>query len=166
MTPALGLELRDFAAAAVAVDDTGGVVARALVESKGDIAAAALEAVDAVARSAGPGPLGIAANLGEGSSPAAVIALLKQRYAGPFLQLGVTPSGTAAAVAEAWVGAARNARDLVFFAVADHAIAGLIRDGAPVLGVGRRAASTAARTRQHADRCDGHAAVPRCHLCR
>ena len=60
------------------------------------------------------------------------------------MQFGVTPSGTAAAVAEAWVGAARNARDLAFFAVADHAIAGIVRDGAPVLGVGRRAASSIA----------------------
>ena len=143
MTPALGLEVRDSATAAVAVDDAGGVVARAVVESKGDLAEVALEAVDAVARAAGSGPLGIAANLVEGSSPAAIIALLKQRYAGPFVQLGVTPSGTAAAVAEAWVGAARNARDLAFFAVADHAIAGIVRDGAPVLGVGRRAASIA-----------------------
>ncbi|HEY3045017.1 MAG TPA: ROK family protein [Vicinamibacterales bacterium] len=143
MTPALGLELRDATATALAVDDAGGVVARVVVPSRGDFAAAALEAVDAVARTAGSGPLGIAADFGEGSSPAAVIALLKQRYAGPFVQFGVTPPGTAAAVAEAWVGAARNARDLVFFAVADHAIAGLIRDGAPVVGVGRRAASVA-----------------------
>ena len=143
MTSAFGLELRDSAAAAVAVDDAGGVVARAVVESNGDIAAAALEAVDTVARAAGSGPLGIAANLAEASSSEPIIALLKQRYAGPFLQFGVTPSGTAAAVAEAWVGAARNVRDLIFFAVADHAIGGIIRDGAPVLGVGRRAASIA-----------------------
>jgi hypothetical protein len=32
---------------------------------------------------------------------------------------------------------------VVFFAVAEHAIAGMIRGGAPVLGVGRRAASIA-----------------------
>ena len=30
------------------------------------------------------------------------------------------PSGTAAAVAESWIGAARGARDVVFFAVGDH----------------------------------------------
>ena len=143
MTPALGLELRDSEAAAVAVDDAGGSVARAVVESRGDFAAVALEAVDAVARAAGSGPLGIAANRGEGFFPAAIIALLKQRYAGPFVQLGVTPSGTAAAVAEAWVGAGRNARDLAFFAVADHAVAGIVRDGAPVFGVSGRAASIA-----------------------
>ena len=142
MTPALGLELRDSAAVAVAVDDAGGVVTRAVVESRGDLVAAALEAVDAVVRAAGSGPLGIAGHLGESPFPAAIIARLKERYAGPFVP-GVTPSGTAAAVAEGWVGAAANARDLVFFAVADHAIAGIVRDGAPVLGMGRRAASIA-----------------------
>lgn len=141
--PALGVELRDSAAAAVAVDAAGAVIARALVESTGDLAATALEAVEGVARVAGPGPLGVAANHAEPRAAAAIVALLKQRYAGPFVQTAVTPTGTAAAVAEAWVGAARNARDLVFFAVARHAIAGMVRDGAPVLGVGRRAASVA-----------------------
>lgn len=134
MTAALGLELSDSAATAVAIDDAGGVIARDLVETRGDLAAAALAAVNAVASVGGAGPLGIAANLGEGCLPAAVIDLLKQRYAGPFVQLGVTPSGTAAAAAEAWVGAAPNARDLVFFAVGDHALAGIVRNGVPVLG--------------------------------
>ena len=145
MTPALGLELRDSAAAAVAVDDAGAVVARALVASAspGDFGSAALEAVDGVAKAAGTGPLGIAGNLADPPAIAAIIALLKQRYTGPFVQVGVTPTGTAAAVGEAWVGAARGCADMVFFAVAEHAIAGMVRDGAPVFGVGRRAASIA-----------------------
>ena len=52
-------------------------------------------------------------------------------------------SGIAAAVAEAWVGAARGVGDVVFFAVAEHAIAGVVREGAPMFGAGRRAASIA-----------------------
>jgi len=143
MTRALGLELRDLAAAAVAVDDAGTVVARALVPSTGDLASVALEAVDRVAGVAGVGPLGVAANYAEPSATGAIISLLKQRYAGPFVQTGVTPAGTAAAVAEAWIGAARGSGDVVFFAVAEHATAGMVRDGAPVLGTGRRAASIA-----------------------
>jgi predicted NBD/HSP70 family sugar kinase len=143
MTPALGLELRDSSASAVALDDAGAVVARALVPSKGDLAAAALEAVDGVARVAGSGPLGVAANHTGPPATAAILSLLKQRYTGSFAQVGVTPTGTAAAVAEAWVGAARGVGDVVFFAVAEHAIAGMIRGGVPVLGVGRRAASIA-----------------------
>ena len=143
MTPALGVELRDSAAAAIALDDAGAVLARALIPSTGDLAATALEAVDAVARVAGAGPLGVAANHTEPSATAAILSLLKQRYTGPFARVGVTPTGTAAAVAEAWVGAARGVADVVFFAVAEHAIAGMVRDGAPVFGVGRRAASIA-----------------------
>jgi predicted NBD/HSP70 family sugar kinase len=143
MTPALGLELRDSSASAVAVDDAGGIVARALVESTGDLAAVALEAVDAVARVAGAGPLGIAAYDSEPSATAAIIALLKPRYAGPFVPFGVTSTGAAAAVAEAWVGAGKDSRDVVFLAVAEHAIGGVVHDGAPLLGVGRRAASIA-----------------------
>ena len=73
---------------------------------------------------------------------AAVRAELAEEVAS-LAQVGVTPTGTAAAVAEAWVGAARGVGDMVFFAVAEHAIAGVVRDGAPVLGVGRRAASIA-----------------------
>jgi predicted NBD/HSP70 family sugar kinase len=143
MTPALGLEVRDSAAAAVAVDEAGGVIARALVASTGDLALLAIEAVDGVARVAGSGPLGVASNHADPSATAAIVAVLKERYAGSFVQAGSTPTGAAAAVAEVWVGAGRGARDVVFFAVAEHAIGGMVRDGLPVLGVGRRAASIA-----------------------
>jgi predicted NBD/HSP70 family sugar kinase len=143
MTEALGLELRDSSAAAVAVDKAGAITARAVVESTGDMAAAALAAVAAVAAAGGAAPLGIAANSEDALASAAIIAALKRQYTGPFLQSGMTPSGTAAAVAEGWVGAAPGVRDLVFFAVADHAIGGVLRDGAPVFGSGRRAASIA-----------------------
>jgi glucokinase len=52
-------------------------------------------------------------------------------------------SGTAAAVAEAWIGPGRSARDVVFFAVADHTMAGIVRDGAGVTGAHRRAPAVA-----------------------
>lgn len=86
-----------------------------------------------MARVAGSGPLGVAADHAAPFYAAASIILLTQRYTGPFVQVGVTPTGTAA-----W-----DVRDVVFFAVADHAIVGIVRDGAPVLGVGRHAASIA-----------------------
>jgi glucokinase len=139
----LGLEIRDSAAAAVAVDAAGVIAARALVESTGDLAAAALEAVEAVGRTAGSGPLGIAAIQPDASSSDAVVASLQQRYAGPFLQHGVMSAGIAAAVGEAWAGAARDVDNVVFFAVAEHAMAGVLRDGAPMPGAGSRAASIA-----------------------
>ena len=139
----LGLELRDTAAAAVAVDDAGAIVARSLVESTGDLASAALTAVDTVAGTAGIGALGVAAIQPYASSADLTVASLKQRYSGPFLQHGVSSSGLAAAVGEAWAGAARGVGDIVFFAVAEHAIAGVVREGAPMFGAGRRGASIA-----------------------
>jgi len=63
----LGLEIRDSAAAPVAVDASGVIAARPLVESTGDHATAALQAVDTLAATVGSGPLGIAASLREGS---------------------------------------------------------------------------------------------------
>jgi glucokinase len=54
---------------------------------------------------------------------------------------GALASGTAAAVAEAWVGAARGAKEVVYFGVADHTSAGILRNGLPVTGAHRRAAS-------------------------
>jgi len=144
--PALGLELLDASAAAVAVDAAGTVVARALVPVTGgasSLADAALEAVDAVAKTAGSGPLGLAANLPDPAMAAAIVTSLQQRYAGPFTEFGPTPTGTAAAVGEAWVGASRGVRDSVYFATAEHVIGGVVRDSAPVFGAGRRGAAIA-----------------------
>jgi glucokinase len=139
----LGLDIRDSAAAAVAVDGAGTIVARALVESTGDLAAAALAAVDGVAGTDRSLPLGVAAIQPFASSSDATIASLKQRYDGSFLKHGVTSTGIAAAVGEAWAGAARGIGNVVFFAVAEHVIAGIVRDGEPLFGAGRRAASIA-----------------------
>jgi ROK family len=57
--------------------------------------------------------------------------------------LSVVPSGAAAAVAEAWIGAAKSAQDVVYFGVAEHAVGGVVRRGEPFLGSRGRAASAA-----------------------
>jgi glucokinase len=139
---ALGLELRDTAAVAVALDADGAVLARSLVDSARGLEQAALEALDAVAR-AGSGPLGVATNLPDPSAAETVVATLRRQYAGPFLDHGPMCAGTAAAVAEAWTGAARGVRDVVYFAVTDHVIGGIVSDGAPLPGPRRRASSIA-----------------------
>src|SRR5260370_25993982 len=59
----------------------------------------------------------------------------------PAHKESASTSGTAAPVGEAWVGAGRQARDVVFFAVAEQSQAGIVRDGAPGLGPTRRAAT-------------------------
>ena len=140
----LGLELEDTRAIAVRVDDHGRVQARAVVDADGDLAAAATRALAQVtAGEAGARVLGAATVNPESPAIAAVVASLAQDFSGPFVQSGPVPSGTAAAVAEAWVGAARGAKDVVFFAVGDHISGGMVRGGAPVTGARGRAGSIA-----------------------
>jgi len=140
----LGLELEDSRAIAVRVDDRGEVQARAAVPAQGDLAAAATRALAEVASAASDERvLGVAAFNPESPSIAAVVTALANHFAGPFAQTGATPAGTAAAVAETWIGAARGAQDVVFFAVGDHTTGGLVRGGAAVTGARGRAGSVA-----------------------
>jgi glucokinase len=78
-------------------------------------------------------------------SPATLAALeaLGRRHAGAFTQQGAIASGTAAAIAEAWTGAARQVLNVVFFGVAEHTTAGIVRDGVPFTGAHGRAPAVA-----------------------
>jgi glucokinase len=136
----LGLELEDARAVAVRLADDGAVLSRAAVDAAGDLASAAERALAEVGATAGHG-LGIAAAMPEAPAVQSAVAALAPRLSGAGS--AVTPSGTAAAVAEAWIGAARGVRDLAFFAVGEHTTAGLVRDGAPLAGSRGRAASVA-----------------------
>src|SRR6185295_8459536 len=107
----LGLELEDARACAVRLDDRGKVQARAAVDAQGDLAAAATRAlaeVSGAASGARPRLLGVAAVHPESPSITAVVARLAKRFTGPFTRTGATPSGTASAIAETWIGAARG----------------------------------------------------------
>ena len=141
----IGLELEDARAIAVRIDERGAVQARAAVDSaKGDLVAAAKKAIDTVAPSGGDaGAIGVAAAIPDAPAVAAVIAALAPRFGGGLASQGAMPSGLAAAVAEAWVGAARGVQDVVYFSCGDHTMAGVIRAGAPVFGTRGRAASVA-----------------------
>jgi predicted NBD/HSP70 family sugar kinase len=133
----IGLELQDDRALAVTIDDTGRVLGRAQTHSK-DLSAAAASALDAASAAAGgsASPLGIAAAHPEAADVQTAVRSLARRFKG-----APVASGSAAAVAECWIGAGRNCPDVVFFAVADHASAGIIRDGLPLVGAHRRAAN-------------------------
>ncbi len=140
----LGLELFDTRAAAVAIDETGRVLGRAAVASA-DLTTAALAALEGAAAGS-PGSLarlGVAAMFPDSPECAAALKAIGARHAGPFLQDGALSSGTAAAVAEAWVGAARGALDVVYFSVAEHTTAGIVREGLPIVGAHRRAPAVA-----------------------
>jgi len=140
MKAMLGLELLDRRVIAVVVDETGRVVERSEVADANLPAAAARALAAAVsAASTVPTALGIASHNPDAADCAAVVRALAPKYAGRFATDGAILAGTAAAVAEAWAGAGRGARDVVYFAVAEHAVAGLLRDGAPLIGAHRRA---------------------------
>jgi len=140
----LGLELLDNRALAVAVDETGRVLGRASVAS-GDLGAAALATLDgAAAGSAGAvGGVGVASLAPDAPECAAALKAIGNRYPGSFVRDGAHASGTAAAMAETWIGAARGATDVVYFAVGDHTSAGIIREGAPLTGAHHRAPAVA-----------------------
>jgi predicted NBD/HSP70 family sugar kinase len=142
----IGLELDESRAIAVAIDEQGGVVARAQVDAAGDLGAAANRAIEQVQTpgdSAARAILGVAAFNPESAAIVAAVSQLAPRFAGPFTKNGAIQSGTAAAAAESWVGAARGVKDVVFFAVSQHTTGGVIRDGVALSGARGRAGAVA-----------------------
>ena len=132
----IGVDIRDGSVVALAVGSDGAVSARASAETRGaDVVAATTSAVERVTpASSGPSSLGIATSGVDASASARVLESLASRYAALFEQRAVIGPGTAAAVAESWIGAAKGVEDVVYFAVAEHATAGVIRGGQPVIG--------------------------------
>jgi predicted NBD/HSP70 family sugar kinase len=141
----IGLHIRDTTVVAVMVDDGGSVRKRA--QAEGDPAVAAVTAVEGVTSlttgSVPGGSLGIAAAGHDAPAVARVLPALTSRFPELSQQNRVLSSGTAAAIAESWIGAARGAPDVAYFAVAEHAIAGMIREGRPVTGAHGRALAVA-----------------------
>ena len=132
----IGVDVHDRAVAALAVDESGAIVSRASAAAGpgSDLAAAAVAAVERVTPAGGGAvSIGVAASTGDAAASRALDALTS-RYAALFRSRALIGAGTAAAVAEAWVGAARGIPDVVYFAVADHASAGIVRDGRAVTG--------------------------------
>jgi len=145
----VGVEFQGRRIIAVMVDETGGVLGRGSVAVTADLAAAAFRTVEAAVADASGGSatpivsLGVAAHDLSATDCRALLHALATRYPVPFPDEGGSMSGTAAAVAEAWVGAACDARDVVYLAVAEHAAAGVVREGSPLVGATRRAATVA-----------------------
>jgi glucokinase len=123
----------------VAVGDR--VQTRAAVAVTGDLSAAASAALRQVTGGATATPAGIASFAPDAQAVRDVVAALAKEFGG--VRAGVVASGTAAAVAEAWIGAAAGAQDVVFFAVRNHTTAGIVRRGVPVTGTHGHAASIA-----------------------
>jgi len=140
----IGVELEEMRAIAVSIDEAGVVQAQAVVDADGDLAAAAASAVAQVAAKGGDARvLGLAAAIPDAPAIVPAVLALAPRFDGPFREHGAIPSGTAAAVAEAWVGAGRGVQDLVYFGCGDHTIGGTVRGGNAVNGARGRATSVA-----------------------
>ena len=136
----LGIELLDAGAIAVNVDEAGRVSRRAN-DSNADVAAAAVAAAGKVGSST-DAPVAVACFSPDAPASVAALAALAERL-GSRLRKSVVSSGMASVVAEAWVGAARGAQDVVYFSVGDHSSAGILRQGTPLTGAHGRAASAA-----------------------
>jgi predicted NBD/HSP70 family sugar kinase len=137
----LGLEILDAGAIAVSVGDEGVVRARA-AESGADIAAAAFASLGKAGHRSDM-PVGVAAVSPDAAATIGAMKALAARLPEPLVHDPPIPSGTAAAVAEAWAGAGKGARDIVYFAASDHAIGGILRGGAPLIGASGRAPAIA-----------------------
>jgi glucokinase len=132
-----GVELLDAAALAVAVDHDGAVRNRAFVEASGDLSKAADAAVAELKLPPGTA-VGVATCNPEALGAGEAAAALAERFGQPVLQ-----SGVAAALAETWLGAAKGTGDVVYFAVAEHVAAGIVREGRATIGAHGRATSVA-----------------------
>jgi hypothetical protein len=142
----LGVELHDTRAVAVAVNGAGEVLARSVAEASADLIGAAQTAIKHVRQSASDPrdvTLGVACVAPESSMCTATAGALAREYDGAPDHGAATASGVAAAVAEAWVGAAKGVEDVVYFASDEHTTAGIVRAGAPLTGARGRAASVA-----------------------
>jgi predicted NBD/HSP70 family sugar kinase len=140
----IGIELDEARAIAVRVDASGGLQARAAVVAEGgDLAAAVSRALSAIDSSRHDEVVGIAAAVPDAPAIAPIVASLAPRVGGTSVLQRAIPSGTAAAAAEAWVGAARGVRDVALFSCAEHTTGGIVRDGVPLTGVHGRAAAVA-----------------------
>ena len=116
-----------MAATAIAVDADGRVTARVEHALDADRTAGAVRLLAALAP-VGDGDVGIAEALSAPGLTPIDAALAPRRVR------ATAASGVAAAVAEAWTGAARGASDVVYFGVADHVSAGILRGGVPATG--------------------------------
>jgi glucokinase len=115
------------------------VLGRASLAAAPDPGAAAIAALDQV-RQGSRDSVGIASATPESPAVAAAAIAVGKRFPGTGAPV---TSGIASAVAESWLGVGRGFKDVVFFAVAEHATAGIVRDGSPIDGGHRRAASVA-----------------------
>lgn len=129
----VGVEILETSIVGAVVDDSGRVRARAATETGADVVAAFGTTLDRLSSaSKGSSVLGVAASGDPSKASRLIDALLSRRTR--TLRKAVVGSGTAAAVAESWIGAAAGVESVVYFGVETRAMAGVVREGRPVIG--------------------------------
>jgi len=140
MTRSIGIDLRATTIIAVAIEPDGSIVATTEVPlSK----AGALEAARTLARSASldaAAPIGLAAWEPQLREVGEVVDALKREGS---TTVSVAGAGLAAAAAETWLGAARDAHYVCCLLVGEHVSAGAIVGGQPWTGAHGLAGSAA-----------------------
>jgi predicted NBD/HSP70 family sugar kinase len=137
----IGIELLARGAVALDVDADGRVVRRGEAYGQ-DVPGAAVAAVSAINTAAGQ-PVSVASADPHSSDSSAACVALVTACSAVLARERPLFTGTAAAAAEAWTGAARGAHDVVYFGVGDRTVAGVLRDGAPFSGGHGRAPAVA-----------------------
>lgn len=127
----IGVEVRDANIIAAAVDEKGKITARTAVDIQRDASAAVRAALDGVS-SAAAAASAVAIATPDADSPltSKVVESVKARFP-HAVRIGC---GTAAAVGEAWIGAAKGVAEVVYFGAETHTTAGLVRGGRAVVG--------------------------------
>jgi predicted NBD/HSP70 family sugar kinase len=135
----LGVEVRETAIVSAIVDDSGRVTSRGAADISGDVASAVGAAVERLSpKATALSSLGIAMANTDPSTTSRLIDSLTSRRTRAVKRKVVIGSGTAVAVAESWIGAAKDIDDVVYFGVETHATAGVIRAGRAVTGAHSR----------------------------
>jgi glucokinase len=130
----IGVDIGDTSVLVAAVDEAGRVSERASADGDVDVVAAAVAAVDRISAASNGCFVGVATTELHSPSVSRFIASLTSRRPDLVAQHAIVGRGTAAAVAESWIGAARGVASVVYFGVDAHASAGVVRDGRAVVG--------------------------------
>jgi len=130
----IGVDIGDAGVLVAAVDDAGRVSERAAADGDVDVVAAAVAAVDRMSAARTDCFVGVATTEFHSPAVSRFIASLTLRRPDLVAHHAIVGRGTAAAIAESWIGAARGVASVVYFGVDAHASAGVVRDGRPVVG--------------------------------
>ena len=136
---ALGVDLADTIVRCVVVDETGSVLARSDAPSGEKISASVRDAAVRAVAGARVSAVGVALPAAD-RLPDSVAKSLRAAVPG-VSEVPTVAAGTAAALAEAWCGAARGLRHVMIFSIGEHVNAGILIDGAPWAGAHGTAAS-------------------------